>query len=108
MPFPDLQLTQDLNKGPGGTNELFAEGEGVPDNGDNTFRIPFLDAGILPENIDEDQMKIFVIPDRVTTGVTDASFVSLSGDKQFMTINFVQSGAGVARVVVEITHSATR
>jgi hypothetical protein len=110
MPFPDLQLKSDPAKGPGGTQQLFAEGTGVPDNGNNTFLIPFVAAGVNPAEVDPEKMKIFVDPDptRANPGVTDARFVSLSPDRTQLTMSFVQSGAGDCTVVVQIQWSGSR
>ena len=114
MSFPDLQLKSDPTRGPGGTQELFAEATGIPDSGDNTFGLPFVAAGVSPSEIDEEKLKIFLVFQDgntvLTAGVTFGHFVSLSPDKTQMTFNFVQAapGSGQARLVVQIQHSLTR
>ena len=66
-------------------------------------------SGLDPNLVDEDWMRINVAPDpAIGSTITDASFVSLSADKRFMTINFTQAGADPATVVVELVHSLQR
>jgi hypothetical protein len=103
MPFPDLQPRTDNRKGPGGTSVIWAEADGVPDNGANTFGLPFLSEGVDPAVIDEDWIDVRV--DALGPSVTGAQFVSLSPDKTQMTINFTQVGADQARVRVQLLHS---
>lgn len=103
MPFPDLQPRPDARKGPGGQSVIWAEATGVPDNGDNTFALPFISEGVDPAAIDEDWLDVRVAADGPS--ITGAAFVSLSADKTQMTINFTQGGADQATVTVSIIHS---
>ena len=103
MSFPDLQPRPDDRQGPSGASELWAEATGLPDNGNNTFMLPFIGLGVNPAAITEDWLNITIQP--LGPSITGATFVSLSGDKQFMTLNFVQGGADQARVTVEVIHS---
>jgi hypothetical protein len=108
MSFPDLQLpTDEYSTGPAMT--LTAEATGVPDNANNTFRIPFLNAGIDADLIVPGRLKIYwdADPTRANPGVTDVRFVSISTDKQFLTLAFTQAGVGDCRVVVELMHSGS-
>ena len=104
MPFPDLDPRPDTRGNtPGHTSTLWAEATGVPDNGDNVFAIPFVGLGMNPNVIDEEWLDIRVEADGPS--ITGATFVSISGDKLSMTINFVQGGGDAATVTVVITHS---
>ena len=110
MPFPDLLRKTDPNA-PDGLSTMFLENTGLPDNGDNTFEIPYVDdppggSGLSASDIDEDWLDIRVVP--LGPSVTAAAYVSLSADKRFMTINFTQSGADLATVTVRLFHSLER
>ena len=110
MAFPDLTRRPDPNS-PDGLSALYMEATGVPDNGANVFLVPYVDdppvgSGLEADTVDDDWMEIDVVP--IAAGVTGATFVSLSADKRFMTINFAADGAAAARVTVELVHSLTR
>jgi hypothetical protein len=100
MPFPNLALRA------GGT--YHAEATGVPDNGNNTFTIPFVAAGIDPDLVDEDWLDINVIPSGA--GVTGATLGAplLSVDKGSMTLSFAADGITAARVIVKLNHTGVR
>jgi hypothetical protein len=104
MPFPDLVLKSDPRWGGGRTSTIVAEATGVPDNGANTFALPFVAAGIDPSMVDEDWFENFCVqangPD-----VTGARFTSISGDKTMITMDFDQAGADSATVRIELKHS---
>jgi hypothetical protein len=108
--FPDLQPRPDTYKAPPQIQLMFAEATGVPDDGNNTFAIPFIGLGVRPSEVDPDKMKIFVQFSQDNPGVTNAEFVSLSADKTMMTLDFTQTapGTGECTVVVQIQHSITR
>lgn len=103
MPFPDLVRKVDLRKGPNGESVIWAEAQGVPDNGNNTFAIPFIGLGIPPGQIDEDWMTVII--QSLGPAVTTSAFVSLSADKTQMTFSFAQAGADQAIVTVGLIHS---
>lgn len=112
MPFPNLQLRTDP-RAPAGVAQLWAEATGIPDNGPNTFELPFVDqppagAGIDPDEIEEDWLWIIVDP--LGAGVTGATPGAplLSADKRFITINFTADGVSQARVIVRLYHSIER
>jgi hypothetical protein len=112
MPFPDLQLVSDILKAPGETLPNVAEATGTPDAGNNTFLLPFVDAGVDPGLIDPSRLKIMFDPDpgraaggTLNPGVTDMRFVSLSADKRMITLDFAQSGGGDCRISVEVMHT---
>lgn len=107
MSFPNLALhTSD--------SELWADATGVPDNGPNTFQIPFAlspalgGAGIPPDKVDEDWLKIDVISLSADVSACVAGAPLLSADKLSMTLNFTQAGAGQCTVRVQLVHSLTR
>lgn len=112
MPFPDLTLVPDVLKGGGSVLLLAAEATGVPDNGNNTFGLPFVAAGVDPALVDPSRMVIEVEPDpgrpaggSLLPGVEDARFVSLSPDKTQLTLAFSQTAVGNARVTVTVNHT---
>lgn len=112
MPFPDLQLVADVLKGPGFFLPNVAESTGTPDAGNNTFALPFVDAGMDPALIDPSrlQFEVELDPNRsagvpLNPGVTDMRFVSLAADKRSVTVDFAQSGIGLARVTCTVNHT---
>ena len=109
MPFPNLALRTDVNA-PNGVSLHYAEVTGVPDNGDNTFDLPFVGAGIDPTLIDVqgDWLEIDADPlGPSVTGVTEGSPLMNAARTQ-MTLNFDQSGADSCRVRVRLIHSSVR
>jgi hypothetical protein len=112
MSFPDLQLVPDTYKGPGFFLPYVAEVTGVPDAGNNTFLLPFVDNDVPPSLIIPERLRIFVDPDpnrpaggTSNPGVSDVRFVSLSADKRNLTLDFAQSGAGDVRIHVSLDHT---
>jgi hypothetical protein len=112
MPFPDLLLVADVLKGVGETLPYVAEATGVPDNGNNAFLLPFVDAGLDPALIDPSRLKIMFDPDpsrpaggTANPGVNDVRFVSLSADKRTLTLDFAQTGVGDCRLSCEVMHT---
>ena len=110
MPFPNLLRRPDPSS-PDGLSALFVENTGVPDNGANTFEIPYVDdppagSGIDADEVDDDWMVIDVVP--LGVGVTGATYGSLDATKRFMTINFAADGVESARVTVQLIHSFIR
>ena len=103
MAFPDLTPRADLRQGPGGESTLWAEATGVPDNGNNTFALPFVANGIEPSQIDANWIKIVAVA--LGSSVSGAAFVSLSADKTEITVSFVQSGADSVRLTARLTHT---
>jgi len=89
MSFPALTVC------PGGA--ITSEATGVPSNGNNSFSI-----GFTPDN--PNWVTFEVLP--VDTQVTGCTFVSLVGSTA--TLNFVQGGTGVVRVIAILTASSTR
>ena len=61
MPFPDLQLVSDILKAPGETLPNVAEATGTPDAGNNTFLLPFVDAGVDPGLIDPSRLSVIAV-----------------------------------------------
>ena len=111
MPFPNLALKTDPSS-PLGVAQLWAEATGVPDNGNNTFSIPFINpapagAGIDPDYVDDDWFVFYVIPADPAL-VTGATWVSLSADKQFVTMNFAADGVTAATLILNLAWSANR
>lgn len=102
MPFPDLLPRTDPRNAEG-ESDIWAEATGVPDNGNNTFELPFISQGVLPDAINEDWLQIIVQP--LGPSVTGATFVSLSADKRFLTLNFAQGGGDQCRVTVNSIHT---
>lgn len=110
MPMPGFTLVTDSTKADG-FSELFSESEGIPDGGNETLSIPYVDNGFPPAELQENFLKIFLEPGRgVAAGVTDLAFVSLSADRRFITLDFTQTapGVGTARVVIQIQHTIDR
>lgn len=110
MPMPAFAPVTDSTKADG-ISELFAESEGVPDGGNETLSIPYVDNGFPPAELQANFLKIFMEPGRgATSGVTDLAFVSLSADRRFITLDFTQTapGIGTARVVIQIQHTIDR
>lgn len=110
MPMPAFTPVVDSTKADG-LSELFAESDGIPDGGNETLAIPFVDNGFPPLELQANFLKIFLEPGRgATVGVTDLVFVSLSADRRFITLNFTQTapGIGTARVVIQIQHTIDR
>jgi len=106
MPIPDLTLKPDTRGGdPNGKSTIFAVGTGVPVNGNNTFGLPFVANGIPPDQIDENWLS--VRPQALGPSVTGATFVSLSPDKQSMTLSVVQGGGDQILVEVGLMHTLT-
>jgi hypothetical protein len=112
VPFPNLTLRPDT-QAPLGVAQLWAEATGVPDNGPNTFALPFVDqppsgSGIAPEEIQEDWLEVIVTP--LGAGVTGATPGApfLSADKQFVTIDFTADGIAAANVIIRLYHSLER
>jgi hypothetical protein len=115
--FPNLALRVDPQS-PGGTSNAWAEATGIPDNGNNTFTLPFVAAGIDPNLIQADWMRITVTLNGrqlqngtvLAAGVTDAAFVSLAANKTDLTLTFTQGapGVGQANVGVELIHTVSR
>jgi hypothetical protein len=103
MAFPDLTPRTDNRQGGRAPSTIWAEAEGVPVNGNNTFALPFLDEGIQPSLIDEDWIDIRV--EALGPSVRSSAFVSLAADKQSMTLSFEQIGADQARVTVALIHT---
>lgn len=103
MAFPDLDPRPDDRGGISGASTLWAEATGLPDNGNNTFELPFIGLGVPPAAITEDWLEISVQP--IGPSITGVDFVSLSADKRFLTLNFAQGGADEARVTVEVVHT---
>jgi len=94
MAFPDLTLKT------GG--QLHSQATGQPVNGSNTFAL-----AIPPAKIDNtDWLSIEVIP--LGSSITGASFVSISGDKTQITVNFTQTGTDQATVKAEFKHTLGR
>ncbi len=101
MPFPDLAMRTD--------GVLWAEATGVPDDGDNTFLLPFVDSGLPPNNLDEDWL--IIIPQKLGPSVVSTNLPVgplLSLDKRFMTLNFVQAGADSLTLTVFMVHTLVR
>lgn len=113
MPFPDLQLVGDVLKAPNASVPNAAEATGFPDDGNNTFLLPFVDAGVDPVLVTPGRLKIHWDPDPSRSaggssnpGVDDVRFVALSADKRFLTLNFSNpGGSGDARVNVQLDHT---
>lgn len=112
MPFPDLQPKPDPNS-PTGAATLYAEAEGIPDDGDNTFGLPFVGLGIDPSLIDERWLQYWADIDGwqgTVPGVTQLTFVSLDPNKELITFNFSQlnPGLGTCRLTIRLVHSTVR
>jgi hypothetical protein len=105
MPFPSLQPRTDSRQGThnNGQSTIWAEAEGVPDDGDNVIGLPFLALGIQPFLINEDWLDVRV--EALGPSVSCARFVSLAPDGTSVTINFDQGGGDQARVTVGIMHT---
>ena len=93
MPFPNLTLRS------GGT--LTAEATGTPDDGDNTFAL-----AIPPAYVDENWLELDITLNGPS--VTSATYVSLSGDKTQLTVNFGQTGADTVTLIATMIHSFRR
>lgn len=111
MAFPNLVLLPDVTTRRG-VAQLWAQATGVPDNGLNTFEIPFVDPLPGGSQIDPDlifnsanSLKIIVTP--LAPGVSGVVLGSplLSADKRFMTLNFTADGIAQATVLVRLFHS---
>jgi len=92
MSFPDLQLI------PASANNQLpsvyhAEAQGVPDNGNNTFKHN-INPNILRDHEDQLEFHIYF----KGPSVTEAEFVSLSADLTEVTFNFTQNGNSEALV----------
>lgn len=89
-------------------NSLRAEATVIPDNGMNTFTLPFVDGGIPAEIITEDDLKVEV--KARGPGIHSAVFVdgSLSVDKEQLTIDICQTLASQAFVAVTLKHTLVR
>lgn len=110
MPFPDLTLRTDPSQR-GGLATLWADALGVPDNGDNTFAIPFLDVLGSSAQLVEEMLIVVVRPLSSSSTVTFATFTPgsfLAVDKRSITINFEQSGSDQCEVIVGLLHTHTR
>jgi len=94
MAFPALVLQS------GG--QLHSNATGTPVNGNNTFDIS-MDPNLI-DNIDWFTFDVY--PQGAS--VTGASYVSVSGDKRQVTINFTQTGLDQALVRAVYTHSSER
>lgn len=112
MSFPDLQPVPDQLKGGGVDFPYSAEATGIPSSGNNVINLPWVSMGIPLDVILNGVLRIWVDPDparsaggSVAPGVTDCRFVSLSPDKTQLTLDFAQSGVGVARVVAYLSHT---
>jgi hypothetical protein len=103
MAFPDLTPREDNRQGGRSPSTIWAEAEGVPANGANTFGLPFIAEGIQPSLVDEDWLDIRV--EGLGPSIKSSSFVSLAADKQSMTLNFEQVGTDQARVTVALIHT---
>jgi len=105
--FPDLAL-RPYTGAPGNVATHWAEAVGVPDNGNNTFLLPFVDEGIAANRIDENWLEIDVDPLGPSVTAVAEGVPLLSADKRFMTLNFTQTGADTARVRVQLIKTDQR
>jgi hypothetical protein len=102
MAIPDLATI------PGG--QLISQSTGVPVNGTNTFGIPYVAAGINPDEITEDNLVVDVLRDSPTSSVTEAVAGTpfLSPDKTQMTLEVVQGGGDAVTVRCTLLGSLAR
>ena len=112
MSFPDLERRPDTDNAEG-KSLLWCENTGVPVNGPNTFRLPYLEplhdgSGLRPSEVGGDWMVVRVRP--LGSGVVNATpaVPFLSPDKQFATIDFSADGIESARVTIQLVHSVNR
>jgi len=85
---------------------MWAEATGVPADGVNMIGLPFLAQGLPPEEVQEDWLLVLVqlIPGGSVTRAEPA-VPFLTPDKQFMLIDFDQSGGDPCNVIVQNKHS---
>lgn len=103
MAFPDLF--------PVAGNLMTAKAIGVPDNGNETFGIPWVPfMGMDPAQIDEENLELTVVQSTLAPGVTSARLVSLAADKSSITVDFTQTvpGTGRCMVICSLKHSLPR
>jgi hypothetical protein len=110
--FPNLARRPDPES-PDGLSVLYAEAIGVPDDGNNTFELPFVSAGVDPALVDADWLEFDVFlngDDGTIPGVDGAVFIGLAANKVDCTVNFNQTapGVGTARMVCRLIHSVER
>jgi hypothetical protein len=115
MSFPNLVLRDDAS-GPDGKSQLWAEAEGTPSNGDNTFTIPFAlakalgGAGLPADLVDANWLKFTAYPATpAVSGVTDVGpDFTLSADKLSVTMPFATNGTGTCKIVCQLVHTIER
>lgn len=92
MSFPNLIFEEGAS--------YHASAEGVPDNGENTIRLPFRE-----EIIDPDRLELEVTP-LVGGSVIDASLVSVDEVTGDIVVDFIQTGVDRAKVKAKLNHSS--
>lgn len=94
MSFPNLTLKI------GGV--LRAEADGIPVNGNNTFNLS------IPSKWIDTTDWLDIEASALGPGITNVNFVSISQNKQQITLDFTQMGNDTARVVIKLNHSIVR